>query len=72
MFKQGWVYRHNTSRDLDILVIKVRYKDSKRSKLLIKWISKFTGDVRYLPSGRMDGTDNIEIQAKDYKYWSQL
>jgi hypothetical protein len=72
MFKQGWVYRHNTSRDLDILIVKVRYRDLKRSKILIKWISKLTGDVKYLPSGRMDGTYNIEIQAKDYKYWSRL
>jgi hypothetical protein len=71
-FKQGWVYAHNTAKDLDILIVKVRYSDENRSKLLIKWISKVTGDIRILPGGRMDGNDNIEVQAKDYQYWRRV
>lgn len=71
-FKSGYVYRHDTAKDLDILIVRVRYADQKRSKLLIKWISKTTGDVRFFPNGRMDGTANIEIQAKDYKYWKRV
>jgi len=71
-FKSGYIYEHDTARDLDILIVRVRYSDEKRSKLLIKWISKTTGEVRIFPNGRMDGTDNIEIQANDYKYWKTI
>jgi hypothetical protein len=71
-FKSGYIYRHDTAKDLDILVVRVRYADEKRSKLLIKWISKTTGDIRFFPNGRMDGTANIEVQSKDYKYWKRV
>jgi hypothetical protein len=69
MFRPGAIYSHDTAKDLDIFVVKVRYRDGKRSKLLIRWISKTNGKVQVFPGGRMDGTDNIEIQAEDYKYW---
>lgn len=71
MFKSGYIYTHDTAKDLDILIVRVRYVDEKRSKLLIKWISKTTGDVRILPNGRMDGTANLEIKNDDYKYWKR-
>lgn len=69
MFRSGTTYSHDTAKDLDIFVVKVRYADTKRSKLLIRWINKHSGKVQIIPGGRMDGTFNIEIQAKDYKYW---
>jgi hypothetical protein len=69
MFKAGVIYRHDTAKDLDILVLKVRYQDEKRSKLLIKWISKVSGKV--MVGGRMDGTDNITVKSTDYKYWTR-
>ena len=71
MFKSGYIYTHDTAKDLDILIVRVRYVDEKRSKLLIKWISKTTEDVRILPNGRMDGTANLEIKNDDYKYWKR-
>lgn len=71
-FKPGYIYAHDTAKDLDILVVKVRYSDENRTKLLIKWISKATGNVRILPNGRLDGNDNIEIQSKDYQYWRRV
>lgn len=69
MFKSGHVYRHLTSKDLDILIVKVRFSDDKRSKLLIKWVNKHTGNVVVIPGKRYDGTDNIEIKKKDFQYW---
>ena len=71
MFKPGCRYRHITAKDLDILVMKVRFSDSKRSKLLIQWIDKHTGNVRMFPGNRYDGRSSIEIRAEDYKWWSQ-
>lgn len=68
-FHAGVRYSHDTAKDLDIQVVKVRYRDSKKSKLLIRWISKTTGNVTTFPGQRPDGTDNIEIQATDYQYW---
>lgn len=70
MFKAGHIYKHATAKDLDILVLKVRYANEHKCKLLIKWISKTTGNVLILPGGRLDGADNITILAKDYQYWS--
>lgn len=72
MFKSGQAYRHNTSQDLDIFVIKVRYADEKRAKLLIYWLNKHTGNTVTLPGGRFDGTDKIEVQAKDFQYWKEI
>lgn len=71
-FKPGCVYRHDTAKDLDILIVKVRYVDQKRSKLTIRWIDINSGNVRYFPNGRIDGTSNVEIKAEDYKYWKRL
>jgi hypothetical protein len=71
-FKPGCIYRHDTAKDLDIMVVKVRYVDKKRSKLVIRWIDMHTGNVRYFPNGRIDGTSNVEIQADDYKYWKRI
>lgn len=71
-FKPGCTYRHDTAKDLDILVVKIRFSDEKRSKLLIRWIDKHSGNVRTFPSSRQDGTDSIEIQAKDYQYWNHV
>ena len=68
-FHAGVRYSHDTAKDLDIQVVKVRYQDSRRSKLLIRWISKTSGNVVTFPGQRPDGTDNIEIQAADYQYW---
>ena len=71
-FIRGCTYRHDTSGDLDILVVSVQYYDDKRTKLKVKWINKKTGKPVYFPGGHIDGTDRIEIQAHDYKYWSRL
>lgn len=71
-FKPGCVYRHDTAKDLDILVVKVRYANEKKSKLLIRWVDMFSGNVRNFPGGRTDGKVNIEIQADDYKYWNRV
>lgn len=71
-FIPGCVYRHDTAKDLDIMVVRVRYADEKRSKLLIRWIDKHSGNVRVFPSNRYDGADNVEIKAKDYQYWKRV
>lgn len=71
-FKQGCTYRHDTAKDLDIMVVKVRYANEKKSKLLIRWIDMRSGNVRNFPGGRTDGTDNVEIDAKDYQYWKRV
>jgi hypothetical protein len=68
-FKAGQIWRHDTAQDLDILVVKVRYEDKGRSKLLIKWVSQNSGTIQMFPGGRVDGTDNITINSKDYLYW---
>ena len=73
MFKSGCIYSHATARDLNILILKVRFSDKNRSKLLIRWIDKVTGNVRNFPgSNRPDGACTIEIQEKDYKWWSRV
>jgi hypothetical protein len=69
-FHAGVRYRHDTAKDLDIEVVKVRYQDSKRVKLLIRWVSMTTGKVVTFPGQRFDGVDKIEIQSKDYQYWN--
>lgn len=71
-FKPGCVYRHDTAKDLDIIVVRVRYVDKKRSKLLIRWIDMHSGNARNFPGGRTDGTANVEIDAKDYQYWKRI
>jgi hypothetical protein len=71
-FKPGCVYRHDTAKDLDIMVARVRYVDEKRSKLLIRWIDMRTGDIRIFPGGRYDGLYNVVILSKDYKYWKKV
>jgi hypothetical protein len=71
-FKSGGTYRHITSQDLDILVIRVPYYDEKRSKLKIHWVDKRNGKIRHLPGGRADGKDSIEIKAVDYKNWMRI
>jgi hypothetical protein len=72
MFKTGKAYRHDTSQDLDIFVIKVRYSDKNKAKLLIRWMDKNSGNIRTFPGSRPDGADNIEIQAKDFQYWKEI
>lgn len=67
----GIKYRHDTSRDLDIFVVKVRYRDEKRVKLLIRWVYKSNGEFADLP-GLRDGKDNIIIATDQFKYWSKL
>ncbi len=67
----GCKYRHDTSKDLDIFVIKVRYQDEKRVKLLIRWVYKTSGQFADFP-GLRDGKDNITIASNQYKYWSIL
>ena len=66
-FTPGCSYRHLTAKDLDIHVVKVRYKDGKRSKLLIWWLSKTTGQPQLFGDKL---ADNIVVKAEDYKYWS--
>lgn len=71
-FKQGCVYRHDTAKDLDILIVKVHYTDEKRSKLLVRWIDMHSGNVRNFPDERMNDTDTLEIDSKDYQYWKRI
>lgn len=71
-FRNGGTYRHITSQDLDILVIRVPYFDEKRTKLKIHWVSKTSGTIRHLPGGRADGQASIEIKAEDYKNWTRI
>jgi hypothetical protein len=65
------VYRHDTSKDLDIYILKVRYQDQKRVKLLICWVYKASGNFANFP-GLRDGKDNITIEKNQYKHWSKL
>jgi hypothetical protein len=71
-FKAGGTYRHLTSQDLDILVIRVPYYDEKRSKLKIHWVDKRSGAIRHFPGGRADGQASIEIKSEDYKNWMRV
>ena len=68
-FYGGKRYIHDTAKDLAIEVVKVQFQDSKRSKLLIRWVDLHSKKVVIIPGGRADGTARIEIQAKDYQYW---
>lgn len=67
----GCSYRHDTSKDLDIFVVKVLHQDEKRVKLLIRWVYKSNGNFADLP-GLTDGKDNITIAKTDYKYWNKI
>lgn len=69
MFKPGMVYNHATAKDLDIFVIRILHEDEESSRLLIYWISKTTKNIMNFPGGKSDGTDEIEIKAKDYPHW---
>lgn len=68
-FKPGLTYRHVTGKDLDIYIVRIRYSDAKRAKLLIWWVSQTTGQPVMI-NGKL--TDNVEIKAEDYQYWSVL
>ncbi len=72
MFSPNYRYSHDTAKDLDIYIVKVRYVDDKRSKLLIRWISKTSNNMVTFPGGRADGLCNITIKADDYKYWKKI
>lgn len=72
IFKPNKVYRHCNARDLDILVVKIKYADQKRCKLLIRFVGMNSGLIRDLPSSRMDGLHSIEINSDDYKLWTLL
>lgn len=72
MFKPGHFYAHSTAKDLDIFVVKIRFMDTKRVKLLIRWVSKTSKSFVTFPGNRMDGTDNIEVSSEDYKYWKEM
>lgn len=64
------VYRHITSKDLDIMVLEVLSRNEACTKLQVYWIDKHTGNIRCIPPDQ--GTATIEIQAKDYSNWSEL
>lgn len=66
-FFAGGTFRHQTSQDLDIYVVKVRYADAKRVKLLIWWRNKRTGQ-RVQIKDKI--TDNVTITADQFQYWS--
>lgn len=70
-WKSNFAYRHDTSKDLDIFVIKVRYQDNKKVKLLIHWVFKSTGNFADLP-GLREGKDNITITEDQFQYWNRL
>jgi len=71
-WNSGTLYRHATAKDLDMLVLKVRYKDSKRVKLLVMWVYQTTKNLAKFPGTRFDGRDNVTIKAEDFKYWSKV
>jgi hypothetical protein len=67
----GCKYRHTTAKDLDVYVVKVRYHDDKRVKLLVRWVFQSSGEFANLP-GLRDGKDNIIITTDQFKYWSRI
>lgn len=69
-FTKKCKYVHDTAKDLAIEVVAVKYQDSKRIKLLIKWVNIFTGKTTSIPGGRLDGTQVITIQTADFQYWN--
>jgi hypothetical protein len=69
-FSKKCRYVHDTAKDLAIEVVAVKYQDSKRIKLLIKWVDIFTGKTTTIPGGRVDGTQIVTIQTADLQYWS--
>lgn len=71
IFKNNCRYRHsNPNASLDIYVVKVRYQDDDKAKLRIFWIQRHNGKVATYPGCKIDGTENIKIQGKDYINWS--
>lgn len=70
IFKKNLIYRHITSKDLDIKVINVTHLNDRRVKLKIKWINQTNGNFIYLQDGSL--TDTIEIDISDFKYWKQV
>jgi hypothetical protein len=63
MFRAYDRYRHMSCLDLDIEVVKVKYRDPKRIKLKIKWIWRNTGLDHGFPP------ENVEIQRADFWKW---
>ena len=70
MFKEKSIYRHDTSKDLDIKIVKVTYLNENRVKLKINWINATTGRIIILPDGSL--TDKIEVSTSDFQYWKQV
>jgi hypothetical protein len=69
-FISGAIYRHLTTKDLDILVIKVRYFDEKRTKLLVKFLTKVGGKICDFKGN--GGRENITVECSQYKYWKRI
>lgn len=70
MFKEKTIYRHDTSKDLDIKIVKVIHLNEKRVKLKINWINANSGHIVVLPDGSL--IDTIEVSTSDFKYWKQI
>lgn len=70
MFKEKLVYRHDTSKNLDIKIVKVIHLNENRVKLKINWINATTGHIVILPDGSL--TDKIEVSSSDFQYWKQV
>lgn len=70
MFKEKSIYRHDTSKNLDIKIVKVIHLNENRVKLKINWINATTGHIIILPDGSL--IDKIEVSSSDFQYWKQV
>jgi len=64
MWYRGARYRHRNCLDIDIEVIKVMFRDSKRVKLKVQYINQRSGlSLGFSP-------ERVEIKKEDFKNWS--
>ena len=66
MWYRGARYRHRNCLDIDIEVLKVMFRDSKRVKLKIQYIYQRNGLSLGFPPQR------VEINKSDFENWSMV
>jgi hypothetical protein len=71
-FERTGIYRHSTSKDLDILVVSVTSFNDTFTRLRVKWVSKRDGKIVIFPEQQINGTSDIEIQNVDKVNWTKL
>lgn len=70
-FLPNRIYRHsNPHASLDILVLNVYHVNETRTKMKVKYITRWSERVQYTGKGLDQHSDTIEIQTKDFENWT--